>query len=246
VSVAFDPQALSGIYTEGYFRGERADGYADYAGSEGVLRREFRRAVAALRRAGPSGGRLLEVGCAYGFFLLEAAPFFDVTGIDVAEPAVAACRQRGLAATCGELTAEWLAAQPPFDAVVMLDVIEHLPRPFDVLRMLHGRLRQGGTLMITTGDVDSLYARASGRHWRLLTPPQHVYFFSERTLAALLQRAGFGVVACARPWKVVPVGLMLYQIARRSGLPLPNLPRLARVGLPVNLLDVVRVIARAR
>src|SRR3974377_1334824 len=48
-------------YTEDYFAGGHADGYSDYVGSEQVLRREFARSVAFIRRY-RRGGRLLEIG----------------------------------------------------------------------------------------------------------------------------------------------------------------------------------------
>jgi hypothetical protein len=52
-------------YTDDYFSGGHADGYSDYRGSEEVLRREFARTVHFIRRS-RRGGRLLEIGCAYG------------------------------------------------------------------------------------------------------------------------------------------------------------------------------------
>src|SRR5262245_41328032 len=79
----FDPEAY---YTQGYFTGDRADGYADYLGAEPVLRREFSRTVAFIRRFRP-GGRLMEVGCAYGFFLQEAKRHFAVAGIELSADA---------------------------------------------------------------------------------------------------------------------------------------------------------------
>src|SRR6185436_10992421 len=102
------------------------DGYADYQGSATVLRREFRRVVERLRRHAP-GGRLLEIGCAYGYFLDEAQPFFECTGVEVAGDAVAACRARGLDVLQGEDPglAAALDQRGPFDAAVMLDCIEH-------------------------------------------------------------------------------------------------------------------------
>src|SRR5947208_11856372 len=81
----FDPAAY---YTEDYFSGRRADGYSDYLGAEPVLRREFARSVDFIRRY-RSAGKLLELGCAYGFFLKEAAGYFDVAGIDLAPGAPA-------------------------------------------------------------------------------------------------------------------------------------------------------------
>ena len=60
----FDP---STYYTADYFSGGHADGYSDYRGAEAVLRREFAGTVDFIRGF-RSGGKLLEVGCAYGFF----------------------------------------------------------------------------------------------------------------------------------------------------------------------------------
>src|SRR5262249_61824542 len=89
---AFDPAAY---YTEDYFSGRRADGYSDYLGAEVVLRREFARSVDFIRRY-RAHGKLLEVGCAYGFFLMEAARHFEVTGIELAAEAAEHGRRAGL------------------------------------------------------------------------------------------------------------------------------------------------------
>ena len=90
---AFDPVAY---YTEGYFAGGHADGYADYIGAEPVLRREFARTVDFIRRF-RRAGNLLEIGCAYGFFLQEAKRYFTVRGIELAADAAEYCRHQGLA-----------------------------------------------------------------------------------------------------------------------------------------------------
>src|SRR5262249_42933072 len=81
----FDPGSS---YTDDYFSGGHADGYADYRGAEPVLRREFAGTVDFIRRHRDSG-RLLDVGCAYGFFLQEAKRAFDVSGIEIAADAAA-------------------------------------------------------------------------------------------------------------------------------------------------------------
>src|SRR5262249_48060941 len=87
-------------YNENYFSGGYSDGYADYLGSELVLRREFARTVQFIRSYRATG-RLLEIGCAYGFFLEEARHFYDVTGIEIAKSAVEFCQSRGLAVRNG-------------------------------------------------------------------------------------------------------------------------------------------------
>jgi hypothetical protein len=104
-------------------------------------------------------------------------------------------------------------------------------------------------MMITTGDLRSLLARATGPRWRLMTPPQHLHFFTRASLEAALSRAGLRVVSTRRPTKLVPVALAAYQLARAAGPWAETARRLAgrvppRVGVPVNLFDTMEVIAR--
>ncbi len=68
------------VYTEDYFL---RDEYCDYASQGDTLAKNFQRYLKRMARYGARGGRLFEVGCAYGFFLKEAASAFEVAGIDV-------------------------------------------------------------------------------------------------------------------------------------------------------------------
>lgn len=239
--LGFDPTTL---YDEGYFQGARTDGYADYAGSEAVLRAEFRHSLAALRRYAPPGGPLLEIGCAHGFFLLEAQAHYDCRGVDISSAAVARCQARGLNAVCARPGEDDFNVDRPQSAIVLLDCIEHLARPDATLEWAYHALAPGGCMAISTGDWSSWFARLLGRRWRLMTPPQHLFYFTRASLARLLTRLGFRVLEVRRPWKVVPLGLMAYQLGSRLGLRVRRLERIGRWGLPVNLGDAMRVIAR--
>lgn len=231
------------IYSEDYFRGQVKDGYADYVGSEAILRREFRSLVNHLQSAGATSGKLLEIGCAYGFFLLEAREHFKVYGIETNAHAVEFCKARGLDVECGTVTEQFLIEKGPFDVVAMLDVIEHLTSPDKVLSSIHRHLTPGGRLVITTGDWKSLAGRLTRSHWRLMTPPQHVSFFSHRSLPAMLSRLGFETIEVSHPWKLVPGSLVLFQLARIMGLKPKNIRLLSQVPFPVNLFDAMRVVA---
>jgi SAM-dependent methyltransferase len=234
------------LYDESYFQGGQRDGYADYVGSENVLRVEFRRALAHLKERGCSGGRLLEIGCAYGYFLMEARKDFECTGLEISPAALAACRSSGLAVFSPnepEGLAIW-SRKGSFDAVVMLDCIEHLPDPSRTIERIAGVLAPGGFLLVTTGDWESWVARLMGKRWRLMTPPQHLHFFSPRTLGALLDRHGMEVVDCVKPWKFVPLGLAAYQMGNRFGLRSRFLERVNTFGVSVNLFDTFRLLGR--
>lgn len=238
----FDPNSY---YSGDYFSGGRSDGYADYRGAEAVLRREFSRSLKFIR-AHQGGGRLLEIGCAYGFFLQEAAASYEVAGIEIAEAAARSCRERGLHVLTGVADEGNLAAVGKMDVIVMLDVIEHLPDPRATLRLCHRHLNTDGIIVITTGDFGSLYARLAGPHWRLMTPPQHLWYFTVESLRRMAHTLRMSVESCDHPWKLVPLSLVGFQASRMLGLQYPW--RLAgnRVGIPVNFFDAMRCVIRGR
>jgi SAM-dependent methyltransferase len=236
----FDPAAY---YTGGYFSGQHADGYADYRGTEPVLRREFARMVDFIRRY-RDGGRLLDVGCAYGFFLQEAKPYFDVSGIELAEDAAAFCRRAGLHVVSGVADEPTLRGLGSMDVIALLDVIEHLPDPRATLRLCADHLRAGGIVVLTTGDFASLYARLAGANWRLMTPPQHLWFFTPDSMRRLATAAGLMVESFDHPWKLVPLSLIAFQLRRMLGFGSQASTGASRVGLPVNLFDAMRVVLR--
>ena len=235
----FDPERY---YTGDYFSGIHPDGYADYRGTEPVLRREFARTVAFIRRYRPAG-RLLEIGCAYGFFLQEARQYYEVQGLELAQDAVAFCRDRGLSVQAGAADEAGFAELGRFDVIVLLDVIEHLADPLQTLALCRKHLESGGVIVITTGDFASLHARLAGRNWRLMTPPQHLWYFTPTSIARLSASTGLRMERCEHPWKLVPISLISFQVARMLGARAKG-PAGSRVGLPVNLFDAMRCLLR--
>lgn len=233
-------------YDRSYFDGSRADGYADYSGARDVLLDQFDRELDALGRFQHPSGALLEVGCAYGYFLERALVRHpDVYGLEISAAAVEECHRRNLSTvTQGAVSPAALAGLPDFAVVVMLDVVEHLPDPWSVLSAIVAKMQAGAILFLTTGDFSSLAARITGRHWRLMTPPQHLWFFSPESIARLGARLGLEVVSITHPPKIVPLGLMLFQALRPFGIR-PNLPAaIHRIGIRVNLFDAMRVVLR--
>ena len=239
-TASFDP---SSYYTGDYFAGGHADGYADYLGAEPVLRREFARTVEFIRRYCPRG-RLLDVGCAYGFFLQEAKPFFEVAGIELAEDAAAHGRKSGLRVVTGVADESTLGQLGGMDVIVLLDVIEHLPSPRETLALCARHLAPGGIIVVTTGDFGSLSARFAGARWRLMTPPQHLWFFSGESMRRMAGSLGLEVEHFDHPWKIVPLSLIAFQLVRMLGRRPARGPSASGVGLPVNLFDAMRVVLR--
>ena len=179
-----------------------------------------------------STNRLLDVGCATGEFLLAArARGWQVYGVE-SSPIGAATARRvpGSEIHAGTLdTADYPNGY--FDVVTMWDVIEHLQSPRRYLQRIAEILRPGGLLSITTPNIRSLSFRLLGVNWSEIGPNDHLYYFTPRTIARLLDECGFSVytmhtMAVEPPvWRQWLKHRSLYPVApflRNLSLPITN------------------------
>lgn len=155
----------------------------------------FRRHMQEMEQTiGPANGReLLDVGAYIGVFVEVAQQAgWRACGVEPSAWAAAEARRRGLEVYEGTLQSPEVAGRS-FDVITMWDVIEHFNDPAAELRHAYDRLRPGGWVVIHTMDIDSPVARLMGGRWPWLMD-MHLYFFSRRTLAAMVERQGFKVV----------------------------------------------------
>jgi len=239
---------LAAVYSAAYF--QRGDKYSA-AARQAAMRND------AIKldwiRAQRSGGSLLDVGCATGSFLAAAREAgFTISGVEPAASAAATASERlGIPVHAGDLAS---AAFPPaeFAVATLWDVIEHVTDPSAVIAETARVLAPGGVLVVSTGDIASPWARLTGARWPLLTPPQHLFYFTKASLCALLERHGFSVVSVRHPGKWVTLGFALFKAVESWGRwarPLAALIR--RCGLDgwrlyLNFGDIMTVVAVKR
>ncbi len=194
VGTEISDEELIQLYDESYYEDPEATGYSGYGEAESRKRHHDRSLLDQVERLAPPG-RMLEIGCAYGFFLDEARKRgWTVAGVEPSTHAAEYARSHFGLPVATALPEQEETPVGMLDAVVMWDVIEHLPHPRTTLERASEWLRPGGVLALSTGDVRSLSSRLHGADWSLMTPPWHQYYFSRATLRGLLEECGFDVV----------------------------------------------------
>jgi 2-polyprenyl-3-methyl-5-hydroxy-6-metoxy-1,4-benzoquinol methylase len=242
------------LYDRDYFVAEegalRHQGYLDYLADAEVHRLNARRRLRRLA-AWCDSGNLLDVGCAAGFFVDEAArEGWAARGIDVSGPMIKWGRaELGADIAVGSLLET--SADRTESCVTMWDYIEHALDPRDDLERAYARLRPGGVLALSTGDVASVLARVSLAGWHLMTPRHHNYFFSAVTMRRLLRDVGFQIVELRHPGAVFPLRYLAHKAALSIDARVTTLAasriarsRLGAIRVPMNLWDVMTVVAR--
>lgn len=138
--------------------------------------------------------RILDVGCGSGFFLDIAREWgWSSYGTEYGDEAVAFCRSKGLEAREGSLESVHFPAGH-FDVVTSFEVIEHLSFTRSHLEEIHRVLRPGGLLYLTTPNFNAISRRWMKEKWSVVAYPEHLTYFTPRTLRLAGRRAGFEVV----------------------------------------------------
>lgn len=239
------------LYREGYFKGEE---YSDYVSDKNIAQINFSKRLDTLLPfvKKPNESRLLEVGCAYGFFLeVASSKFKEVVGVDVTDEGIKYANEVLHQKAFKVDLEKWNFENKKIDVACMWDTIEHLRRPDIYIQKLSENMNSNGVIAITTGDIGSVVAKFRKNKWRLIHPPTHAHYFSKESITQLLSKYGFEVLHfehCGQyrridliaynilvlRWKIPSV----YNILKKTGL--------TSLKVYFNLFDIMYVIARKK
>ena len=177
---------------------KRYYGTGGYAAKEEKKLRRFGRRIARLRRR-TAGESFIDVGCNLGF-AVEAArrAGFEATGIDVDEHTVAQAANRFPQAQFQTSTIEDFAnTGSQYDFVHSSEVIEHVVDVQSFARSLSLLVKAGGLLYLTTPDAGHRRVPREFIRWPEVKPPEHICWFTRRSIRHLLESVGFEVLNIA-------------------------------------------------
>ena len=159
---------------------------------------------------------VLDAGCGDGNFTASLAEHgFEMHGVDLSSGGITRARGRWQAVQFAEASVyedllEPFGRKEPFDAIVTVEVIEHLYTPRTFCDRVYASLRPGGYFLITTpywGYLKNIVLAVTNRMDRALTPlweGGHIKDWSYRTLRARGEQQGFEFVAIEGAGRPIP------------------------------------------
>jgi 2-polyprenyl-3-methyl-5-hydroxy-6-metoxy-1,4-benzoquinol methylase len=220
-----EPDDIIKLYDQSYYDPWGIGG-ADNA-TERMKKATFHDKLDAIERFVPAKGRILDIGCATGFFLDAARERgWEVYGVELSAYSSTIARNklgndRIITGTVEEAGYE----NGSFDVVVMTDVIEHVVNVQSFVKEVARILKPNGVTAITTPDPLSLSCRMLGQlwpHYKL----EHLVYFTPRALSVLLEPSGFKRLYLAAATKTLTFAYLSLQLRT---YPIPLLTPITRL-----------------
>ena len=200
VNPRFDDDQYKALYSEEYFlEGYDAEGNQhNYLEEKDLKQKDMvyeREAVEAF-----SGGKFLEIGSGFGFFLELLSDKWEKYGCEYSTFAVEHCRQNGLSSIFqGDLLDQKFDPNS-FDCVTARYVVEHLKKPRIFFKELARIIKPSGHVVISCPNWGGITARLFGEFFRLNGPDEHIHWFTKDSLIRYLKEYGFKIEKVEYPY----------------------------------------------
>ena len=247
------PGDLEQLYDQEYFKKNVADGfgYIDYYLDKEAMKDTFSRALEEIGKL-IAGRRLFDVGAATGYFLdLARERGWQTAGAEISEYAASIARSKGHKIFLGPLIASEI--KEAVDTVTMWDVLEHLDKPGTYLKKINQLLSRGGLLVINTINKGSWWSKLMGSRWHALIPPEHLYYYSVKSLAWLMTQHGFEILTVKRIGKKFSLPYIFKTLGNWQKIGVWfrlagyfDRPFWRSLAVPINLRDNIFLIARKK
>lgn len=193
-----------------------------------------------------STGRLVDIGAGSGILVEQAGSLgYDAEGIEPSRWLRQRATELGLNVHLGIFPHP--EVKPGYDLVTIIDVIEHVPNPVELLQAIAAGIAPDGLGLLVTPDADSLVARMMGAKWWHFRIA-HIGYFNRANLEFALDRAGLLPLEVGRPSWYFSAGYLVerlnYYLPRPLRLPVFDF--MCRITIPLNLGDSLYVVFKKK
>lgn len=245
---------LKELYKKDYFFGME---YSDYKADRKALEANFNQRLKFLNDYLHNKARVVEVGCAYGYFLNLIKDKVDWhKGFDVSPDGIEYAKNKlGVNATTKDFLDDNEIKPNTINLVCMWDVMEHFGEPHKHVEKAAKILKKGGALSLTTGNMSSFVPRVRKDKWRMVHPPTHIYYFDDKNIEKLLAKYGLKVTSVRHKATYRNAGSVFNQLicnkkakqkkpyVLEAGYKIAKTVRADKLNIPLNLYDVMEVTA---
>jgi len=201
------------------------------------------------RLTGKTSGTILDVGCSAGYFL-DLMEGWDRHGIEISPREAEIARRKYGDSIFTGIIEDYAGREGFFDVIALQDVLDHCIDPMRVVRACHHMLKPGGLIIVKVHDISCIYARITGKSFYAILPPFHLFYFSKKPLAWMLEQSGFRKPVFRHIGQVIQLKTVFYRLSRGGKQRLwyriyETLARtkIGRLPIPKNLHDIITVIA---
>jgi len=201
-------EELKKLYSENYYQAWGIKGT-----EENDVTKEMKIATFQLRlnliRQFVTTGKILDVGCATGYFL-EAAKTngFDPYGVEFSEYSATIAKKKlgDKNVFCGTLE-QCDFENKFFEVIAMSDLIEHVRIPAQTLSKAATLLKDDGVIMIMTPDTKTVSNNLMGKRWTHYKL-EHFFYFSHSSICYVAAQCGLSVVHYERSQKALNINYL--------------------------------------
>ncbi len=180
---------------------------------------------------------VLEVGSYYGVFgNIIKSNVKNYSGLELSKHATDYSTKNYNLEIFNETIDEHSKRELKYDIIIMADVIEHFSDPFKMLETIEKILKPDGLLIFTTYNMDSLYAKITGKnyHWIL---PMHLFYFSNKTLKNICLENNLKIFNIKNDSRIVS----FYYLLNKLELIFPKLKFLFQYIKKIKLLQKINI-----
>jgi SAM-dependent methyltransferase len=140
-------------------------------------------------------GKLLDIGCGVGNFLIHAEKYYEAYGVDISPFAVGYAKRKLKRAALVVASANNLPFYDnTFDVVTCFDVLEHIKDPKEALKEIYRVLKLRSLLLIRVPNIDSIGREIKKRNWYGFRDKTHISLLCNERWIKLVEEAGFTIV----------------------------------------------------
>ena len=101
-----------------------------------------------------------------------------------------------------------------FDIIFMFDVLEHLDDPNAILNLCSKNLKKDGRLICSTMNMDSIFAKVTGRYYPWIIP-MHKFYFSNNSVKKILNKNNLDLKEIITDVRIISLEYLFLKISQK-------------------------------